>query len=900
MKKCFLPAIILLLHSFAHAQIQPSYSSADIYQQLKKLKVMGSVLYIAAHPDDENTRLLAYLAKEKQYRTGYLSLTRGDGGQNLIGDEQGIELGLIRTQELLAARRIDGAEQFFSRAYDFGFSKSADEALAIWGHDKILSDVVWVIRKFQPDVIITRFPGDERAGHGHHWASALLANEAFKVAADSTRFPGQFKYGVQPWQAKRILWNTYNFGSTNTTSSDQFKIDVGEYNAIQGKSYGEIASESRSQHKSQGFGVPRQRGQAFEYFVTTGGEAPTANLMDGVETTWLRLNNADTSAKNTSQLYRDLRNWSASQKEAAVKVSLVNRQSGQNLQYEAVERKIDNIIATYNFTHPENSVDSLVDLYQSVNILFARGILGQKKLQEIEQLILACAGIFAEATSNSEYAVPGDSLNVQFFVNKRNNAGINLESIRLNAFDTTVNWALAVNQNAAFSRKIEVLSSKEFSQPYWLEKAMQQGSFETDDQLKIGEPESHAAYTATFIFNANGKKLFIRRPVMYKYTDPVKGELYEPVVVIAPVTVALSPNVILSNIQPGNERTGKPAVKVEYKSNITAAAVNVQVQLSQPTYAAVTKDRQAGSATSSPLYVKDTVVDFVAGKTFSSVIALADIFKGQVNGTDKNLQATVTVGLRGKKLQYRHYLRTIQFDHIPHISYFYRDNVKVITEEIKTAGNRIGYIAGAGDKVPQSLVQMGYEVKLLTEPEITEANLRQFDAVLTGVRAYNIHEWLSNRNDVLMAYVQNGGNLIVQYNTNSNVGPMKAKIGHYNFNIGRTRVTEESAKVHVLLPNHPVLNHPNKIAEKDFDGWIQERSIYHADQLDSHFETPLAMKDSGEKEESNGSLIIAPYGKGNFVYTGLVFFRELPAGVSGAYRLMANLIALPQHKTNQQ
>src|SRR6185295_9452444 len=255
------------------SQTPSTYTSAEILLQIKKLNTLGSVLYVAAHPDDENTRLLAYFAKEKLYRTGYLSMTRGDGGQNLIGDEQGIELGMIRTQELLAARRIDGAEQFFSRAFDFGFSKSADEALKIWGHDKILSDVVWMIRKFQPDVIITRFPGDARAGHGHHAASSILANEAFTTAADINKFPEQFKYGVKPWQAKRILWNNYNFGNNNNTSEDQFKIDIGVYNALLGKSYGELGGEARTLHKSQGEGRPRRRGQSFEYFSTTGGSA---------------------------------------------------------------------------------------------------------------------------------------------------------------------------------------------------------------------------------------------------------------------------------------------------------------------------------------------------------------------------------------------------------------------------------------------------------------------------------------------------------------------------------------------------------------------------------------------------------------------------------------------------
>src|SRR5215217_3090744 len=286
MKKLYflLAFVFLFIGSFA----QNFATSADIYLGLKKMNVLGSVLYIAAHPDDENTRLLTYFSKDRLYRTGYLSLTRGDGGQNLIGNEQGLALGLIRTQELLAARRIDGAEQFFTRAFDFGFSKSPEETFTKWDREKILSDVVWVIRKFQPDVIITRFPTTGEGGHGHHTASAILANEAFSAAADPNRFPEQLKY-VKPWQAKRILWNTFNFGGTNTTNADQFHFDDGIYNPLLGKSYGELGAESRSQNRTQGTGSTSVIGQAFEYFRTTKGDPPINDLMDGVDVSWKRV-----------------------------------------------------------------------------------------------------------------------------------------------------------------------------------------------------------------------------------------------------------------------------------------------------------------------------------------------------------------------------------------------------------------------------------------------------------------------------------------------------------------------------------------------------------------------------------------------------------------------------------
>ena len=850
--KQFLPILALSVLSFysfsSKAQTPPAYNSADIYLQLKKLNVLGRVLYIAAHPDDENTRLLAYLAKEKQYRTGYLSLTRGDGGQNLIGDEQGIELGLIRTQELLAARRTDGAEQFFSRAYDFGFSKSSQEAMDIWGHDKILSDVVWVIRNFKPDVIITRFPGDERAGHGHHAASALLANEAFKAAADSSMFTEQFKYGVQPWQAKRILWNTFNFGTTNTTSEDQFKLDVGAYSSLLGKSYGEIASESRSQHKSQGFGVPRQRGQAFEYFLTTGGDAPKTDLMDGVDAGW----------------------------------------NGVEFD-EGIDKMVNNIIAGYSFDHPEKSIDSLLVLY---NLLQRGGSNSRtkskaelqeslywykRKAEDVKQIILACSGLFAEATTKNEYAILGDSIKVDFSVNKRSASGINLVGIKLNRFDTTLNFSLPVNQNVSLSKALYVAKNNEVTQPYWLAKAMLKGSFTVDDQMLIGKAENDGDYIATFIFDIKGTKLFVDKKVQYKYTDPIKGELYEPVVVIPPVIVSINPPVVLTNIKNEEKTSNQSVVNIQYKANITAPAVPVTINVNKGNNIILTKD---------------TIINFTAGSVYNLKMPLTTT-AGQLNG--ENINVDVFAGINGKKTLYTHYLRSIQYDHIPHVHYFYRDNVKAINEEVKTVGKNIGYIVGAGDKVPQALQQMGYNVTYLSESTITDENLKQFDAIVAGVRVYNTQPWINSKYDVLMRYVQNGGNYIVQYNTANFISSVADKIGPYPFTVSRTRVTDENATVKILQPNSSVLNYPNKITDADFKDWIQERSIYQAEKQDEHYEAPFAMHDANEPE-TNGSLIVAKYGKGNFVYTGLVFFRELPAGVAGTYRLMANLIALPQNK----
>ena len=801
------------------AQTPRSYSSADILQQLKKLEVFGSVLYIAAHPDDENTRLLAYLANERRFRTGYLSLTRGDGGQNLIGDEQGIELGLIRTQELLAARRIDGAEQFFTRAYDFGYSKSPEETLQKWGHDKILSDVVWVIRKFKPDVIINRFPTTGEGGHGHHTASAMLAAEAFDAAADATKFPEQLTNGVTVWQAKRLLWNTFNFGGTNTQRDDQLKIDVGMYNPILGKSYGEMAAESRSQHKSQGFGVPAQRGESFEYFATIKGEKPVNDLMEGVD---------------------------------------VNGKEGWASQ---IKGRTAEIIRQADISNPSTLTNMLVGFYKALQQLPA-SYWRDQKLKELAKLVEASSGIFMEAyVSNSPYAIIGDSLKINVTVNNR--MGLNLGGAAASfAGNNVVISGLDKNKSNNRTISMQVPSNFSPSQPYWLQEEMSPGSFNISNQLLIGQPETATALV-DFTVDINAVSFQFQKPLQYKYTDPVKGELYRPVVFVPAISLKSEPKTILV----------KDNSTTEYGLIAKAFA---DVDLSNAKDISVSKE----------LDLKNSKVGTVKLNRGDEKIILQNSFKGTAG-------STVQLNLDDEGVRYNKEIIEIKYDHIPAIEYFKTATTRIVKLDIKTAGKKVGFIAGAGDKVPEALQQMGYEVTFLTEKDIEKTNLKGLDAIVTGVRAHNTNAWLSNVHDVLMNYVSDGGVLLVQYNTNNSIGPVKAKISPYPFTITRNRVTDETAAVRFLLPNHPVLNYPNKISSKDFEGWIQERSIYNAESVDANYERILAMKDPGEGEQ-DGSLIVTNYGKGRFVYTGLVFFRELPAGVAGAYRLFANLIATPR------
>ncbi len=854
MRNYLVALLVLLSTSVAKAQTPKALNSAEILLGIKKLKVIGSVLYIAAHPDDENTRLLAYFSKERMYRTGYLSMTRGDGGQNLIGDEQGIELGLIRTQELLAARRIDGAEQFFTRAFDFGFSKTTEEALKVWDKEKILSDVVWVIRKFQPDFIVTRFPPDARAGHGHHSASAVLAREAFDAAADPNRFPEQFFYGVKPWQTKRIFWNTFNFGGNNTTSNDQLKMDVGAFNPLLGKSYGEIAAESRSMHKSQGFGVPAQRGAAIEFFTQTGGDVVKNDVAEGIVTDWSRYEGGA-----------------------------------------AINQLIDEIAAKFSATNPSASVKGLLQLYKAIEKI-NDGDWKKKKLEEVQQLIEACAGLWLEATTSQEFVVTGDSLRLTVNAINRTNTAIVVKRVQLDSsfmiaipdsvkkqmpnyeqafkkemaeqpyfIDTVLNRTLAPNQPVNFLRKISV--RRRATDPYWIAKPMTTGTFTVDNQLEIGMAENNPVYTVKFSLTIEGEEFVFVKPVQYKFTDPVKGELYQKLVVYPSALIKATNSLLLFKDNTNKKANFVFSPQANQKSKTS-------VSLNTPNGWKLNPDHGTFNLIKGEDY--ELSVDVKPEKFVS----------GQVTYLQPSYTSNVAVGSNRQRL------RKIEYDHIPTITYFPDALTKLVTVDVKIVGKKIGYINGAGDFMPYCLQQLGYTVEFLKEEDVTAERLKQYDAVVTGIRAYNVHAWLSNAYEPLMKYVNDGGVLLVQYNTSNQIGPVKAKMSPYPFNISRNRVTEEDAKVSFLAPAHPVLNYPNKITENDFNGWVQERSVYEAESMDANYVSILGMNDAGEPQR-NGSLIVANYGKGRFVYSALAFFRQLPAGVPGAYRLMANLLAKP-------
>ena len=833
-------------YSLLIGQAPRSYTSSEILLQLKKLNTVGSVLYIAAHPDDENTRLITYLANEKCLRTGYLSLTRGDGGQNLIGPEQGIELGVIRTQELLAARRIDGGEQFFTRAYDFGYSKSPEETLKKWNKDSILSDMVWVIRNFRPDIIITRFATDGSGGHGHHTASAILAEEAFDAAADPTRFPEQLQY-VDVWKTRRMFHNsTARFFNPNADLSHLIKLDVGGYNPLLGKSYGEIAAESRSMHKSQGFGSAKQRGEYFEYFKPIKGDTTgLKDIFEGIDFSW-------------------------------------KRYKGGKKMGDA----INDIIKKYNPASPQISVHGLISLNTTLedfilgNQEIGKMVLFSELYDKIDELTSNCSGLSAESVSKDFYVSNGDSIKMSHYIINRSDIEYRFPQSK-NLFNDSLRGQRLLN-NKLYSTATTEKIDKPFNKIYWIEKPIKNNRFNTEI---VGHPElANFNQFGRFEITSENNTILQIRPLQYKWVDPEKGELYRPVVITPPVMINLQEDIVVFHDE--NEKKMKVTLKAGRDS------VNGKFRIYIP------KDWKI-SCEGDGAYEM-----FISSKVLSS------------NGSDyteceffipkKGQEKTYTVVFRPSKLStnqrinisavvdgqtYTKGIKEIKYDHIPVQTLFPEAEVKLVKLDVIKKSKRIGYIPGAGDEVQACLSQLGYEVVVLTDDKLATENLAQFDAIITGVRAYNTNEKLPSFKQKLMDYVSNGGNLIVQYNTNSWAGPLSSDIGPYKFKITRNRITDETAKVTLELPNHPVFNTPNKITDNDFEGWIQERSIYHAGEWDSNYVAPISMADPNEKSDK-GALIIGKYGKGNFIYTGIVFFRELPAGVPGAYRLLVNMIEL--------
>jgi LmbE family N-acetylglucosaminyl deacetylase len=814
-------AMSLGVWSTGHAQPARQPHAGEIAAGIRRLGVVGSVLYVAAHPDDENTRLLAWLSGGRGLRAGYLSMTRGDGGQNLIGTEQDELLGLIRTHELLAARRIDGAEQLFTRARDFGYSKSADETLRIWGREEVLGDVVLAIRRFQPDVIVTRFT-TRPPNHGHHTASALLAEEAFTAAADPARFPEQLG-ALKPWKADRLLYNvsTWNL-PPNPDMSAYLKLDVGGYDPLLGRSWGEVSAESRSQHKSQGFGVPAERGPLLEYFNPLAGTRPRTDVFEGLELSWRR--------------------WSGTEK---------------------VSRAVEEAVSGFEPRAPHRSIPALLRVHEALSALPDDNPWKALKLREAEALVAACAGLFLEARAAETTAVPGGQVTLNLVALNRSPAALRLVSVTLPGGQSlAAEVALAEHTPFKRSQTVAIPEDAPISTPYWLRQPSAGGLYEVPDRALIGRPEGEPALTVTFLYEVGGRRFKVVRPVVYVWTDPVRGELYRAFEIAPAVTATLDREVIMF---PNGAAQSVSVVLAAGKAEATG-----KVRLALP---AGWRSEPAEAPFQLGARGDERTIPFRITPP---------------KGATERGRLRVLVEGQGRPESWR--VRTVNHDHLPPQVVRQPSEALLVPFAFTPKVRRIGYIPGPGDRVAESLAAVGYEVTLLPEERLATEKLERFEAILVGVRAFNATPRLALHRERLLQYVERGGRLVVQYNTNSRVGPLAALVSPYPLEIGRDRVTDEAAAMTAISPGDPVLTAPHRLSAADFEGWVQERGLYFAAKWDDRYRPVFAMNDPGE-EPLRGGLLVARHGKGTFVYTGIAFFRQLPAGVPGAYRLLANLLA---------
>ncbi|WP_411030479.1 PIG-L family deacetylase [Spongiimicrobium sp. 3-5] len=831
----FIGILMTSLHAFAQAPKKPT--SSEIYHSLQKLNFLGTALYIAAHPDDENTRLISYLSNNVKAKTAYLSLTRGDGGQNLIGPELRELLGVLRTQELLAARRVDGGEQFFTRANDFGYSKHPDETLTIWNKKDVLGDVVWVIRNLKPDVIINRFdhrtPGST---HGHHTSSAMLSVEAFDMANDENAYPEQLT-STTTWQPKRAFFNTswWFYGSPeNFEKADKSKMlnfDIGVYYPTKGLSNNEIASMASNQHLCQGFGRVTTRGSQNEYIELVKGSLPNdeTNIFEGVNTTWSRVSGG-----------------------------------------KAVGEILYAIEKSFDFIDPAKHLPNLLLAYkklQEVPDAHWRNL----KSKELKDIIVAVSGLYLEASAQESSTYPGGTVKINVEVLNRSSAKIALKSLSiLEDYEDGTNLNLEENKKINLELTLNVPENMSYTSPYWLAEKGSLGMYTVADKSLIGKPETPHAFMATFELDFEGFSITIEKPIVHRYSKPDKGELYQPFEILPQATTHLTDKVVIF--------ADSKAKDIPVTIRAGASGLKGKISLEHP------QDWQ----------VTPAAIDFTIAEKGDQQTVIFTVVPPEKE-SEGTIAPVVSVGQK----TYSQELIEIAYDHVPTQSVLLSSESKIVRLNIQKVGENIGYIVGAGDEVPESLEQIGYKVHTIDPNNIQPGTLAKYDAIVVGIRAYNVVDELKFKQRHLLDYVNEGGNLIVQYNTASRRGLGIDNLAPYPLKLSRDRVTEENSEVKILAKNHSMVNFPNPITEKDFDGWVQERGLYFPNEWGPEFTPILSMGDSGEAEKQ-GSLIVAPYGKGNYIYTGLSFFRELPAGVSGAYKIFANMLSIGKDKVENE
>jgi LmbE family N-acetylglucosaminyl deacetylase len=832
--------------------------AAALGELVRGLGVNTRVLVIAAHPDDEDTQLITWLARGRQVETAYLSLTRGDGGQNLIGNELGEALGAIRTEELLAARRIDGAHQYFTRAYDFGFSKSAEETYTHWPKDSILRDVVSVVRDFRPHVIVAVFGGTPRDGHGHHQVSGLLAREAFDLAGDSVRMPSSVTHGRQPWTPLKF-YRSSRFGGEST-----YRFDVGEYSPLRGESYAELAARSRSQHKSQAFGSLRRKGAIMDGVRLESSRVSKAaagvmesSLFDGIDTTWARVSGEAKRSRATID---------------SIPAAIVAAQRGYDpfapgRMLESLGR-VRHLAAAAHDAGDRDAEASLAELERRAN-----------------SAIVLASGVGIEAVADHE----------TWAVEEPVRATVNVYNRGAQAMDVSAE-PLASNTRISKLSQVGPLGSAQFtdttrvaslSQPWWLAQPRQGDIFGTPI---IATPEDDLHGPAGEVSGEVGKAQFhVLQPLVFRFADPVKGQIERPIAIVPAVSVTVDQQI---QYVPAN-RPFERVVRVQLRSASNHAR-SVRVSLRLPA-------GLAADSTALTVGLPDYAGNFggegepqgipggraVAGSSPIRAVAF------HVRGRLAPGRHTITAIAESEGQRYTTGYTLIDYDHIRPQRLFH-DAALVLSavDIVVPSGLNVAYIPGVGDNVAPMLQQLGIPLTIIEPDKLASADLSRFTTVVVGTRAYESSPALVAANPKLFEFARNGRTLVVQYGQFEMANPGMMP---YPVTIVRPgdRVTEENAAVRVIDPSSPILNSPNRITPADWDGWVQERSLYMPRTHDERYRPMLSMNDTGEPA-NDGAILVAALGKGTYVYTTLALFRQLPAGVPGGARLFVNLLSAEQ------
>ncbi|HZS05534.1 MAG TPA: PIG-L family deacetylase [Blastocatellia bacterium] len=835
---------------------------------LRRLQTIASLLHTAAHPDDESTDLLAYLARAKGARVAYLALNRGEGGQNGIGPELGESLGVLRTEELLASRKLDGAEQYFSRAYDFGFTRSAEETLKKWNKEEILGDMVRVIRTFRPLVVANGFSGTPRDGHGQHQVAGMLAPEAVRAAADPNRYPEQIREGLRPWQVLKFYQRVFNQGGGSVAT-----FDVGQFDPVLGRSPAELASEGRSKHRSQDFGAIQMRGSSVRSWLRQESKVPApdreTSLFDGIDVSITGI--AQFAGSGVERLTPSL-----------TKIKEIASQAMAEYRVEDPEKIAPKLAEGLRGVRTLRGQLSGLDDEARVNV----DTLLSRKEWEFADALAKAHGVIVDALSNAEIAAPGESIEVtaNVYVGTRGNLQA-APQIKVAAPDNWRSEPLAIaepeqNTPSPFFRgrerttatskyRVTIPADEPPSQPYWLARARTKDQFDWDGTMPVTLPFAPPRLAAKAELTLSGERVTITQPVEYRFADKTFGEIRREFKVAPALTVTMHPTLLVIP-QGGVSRTREIAVEI---TNNALHAVKGSVKLVVPQGWRVEGGNQPLAFTRQ-------------GERAARVFHVTP-----PAGATGNFQLKAVAESGGQ--EYASGYTTIAYPHIE--THFVYRPAEVRTElfDVKVApGLNVGYVMGSGDDVPAALEQLGVKVKLIGGSELASGDLSVYDTIILGIRVYEVNEDVVANNKRLLDYVSNGGTLIVQYNkgefSRGNFAPYPVKMDNNGL-----RVTDEEAPVKVLAPDHPLFNYPNRITEEDWKGWVQERGLYFLSEWDEKY-TPLLASSDAPGKPLNGGQLIAQYGKGNYIYTGYAWFRQLPAGVPGAYRMFANLISLPK------